>query len=94
MSARLDANYLDEMVFHPITNQYDGTDDRWLLNARVSMNDIAVGERGSLRISAWGKNLADEEYREWGIDFGSLGYAGNVYGAPRSYGIDVSYRFE
>jgi iron complex outermembrane receptor protein len=93
MSARVDANYTDEFVFSSIQNQYDAADDRWLLNARLSMNDISIGERGTLRISAWGKNLADEEYREWGIDFGSLGYAGNVMGRPRTYGIDVVYNF-
>ena len=93
MTARLDANYLDEMVFHPFQNQYDSMDDRWLLNGRLSLNDIALGERGTLRISAWGKNLADEEYREWGIDFGSLGFAGAVYGAPRTYGVDMVYSF-
>ncbi len=94
MSARLDAAYQDEMTFHPFNNQYDSTEDRWLLNARLSMDDIQLGDRGTLRISAWGKNLTDEEYREWGIDFGSLGYAGNVYGRPRTYGVDVVYNFQ
>ena len=68
-------------------------DDRWLVGARLSLNDISVGDKGSLRISAWGKNLTDEEYREWGIDFASLGYAGNVFGQPRTYGVDLVYRF-
>ena len=93
MTVRLDANYLDEMVFHPFQNQYDSAEERWLLNARLSLNDIRLGERGTLRISAWGKNLADEEYREWGIDFASLGFAGVVYGKPRTYGVDVVYSF-
>ncbi len=93
VSARVDANYTDEFVFHPFNNQYDAADDRWLVNARVSLNDIPIGERGSLRVSAWGKNLTDEEYREWGIDFGSLGFAGNVYAKPLSYGVDLVYTF-
>ena len=37
--------------------------------------------------------MTDEEYREYGIDFGSLGYAGNVYGEPRTYGLDLVYRY-
>jgi len=93
LSARVDATYTDEMVWHPFNNQYDTTDDRTLVNARLTLGDIAVAESGSLRISAWGKNLTDEEYREWGIDFGSLGFAGDVYGRPRTYGLDVSYVF-
>ena len=94
MSARVDANYVDEFTFHPFQNRFDSTEDRWLINARLSLNDVAIGERGSLRVSAWGKNLTDEEYREWGIDFGSLGFAGNVFGKPRTYGVDVVYNFE
>ena len=93
LSARVDANYTDEFTFHPFANQFDSADDRWLINARLSINDIAIGERGSLRVSAWGKNLTDEEHREWGIDFGSLGYAGDVYSRPRTYGVDVVYNF-
>ena len=59
----------------------------------MNIDDIPIGQRGSLRVSAWGKNLTDEEYREWGIDFGALGYAGNVYAKPLSYGVDVVYTF-
>jgi len=93
LSARVDATYTDEFVFHPFQNQYDRADDRWLVGARVSLNSISLGDAGSLRVSAWGKNLTDEEYREWGIDFSTLGYAGNVYGRPRTYGVDVVYEF-
>ena len=93
MSARVDANYTDEFVFHPFQNQFDAAEDRWIINARVSLNDISLGDAGSLRISAWGKNLADEEYEEWGIDFASLGYAGNTFGRARTYGVDLVYNF-
>ena len=48
---------------------------------------------GSLRISAWGKNLSDEEYQEWGIDFASLGFAGNTFGRARTYGVDFVFNF-
>jgi iron complex outermembrane receptor protein len=95
LSARVDVSYKDEFVFHPYQNQYDSTDDRTLVDARLSLNDIAIGkDRGSLRISAWGKNLTDEEYRNWGIDFGSLGFAGDVYGDPLSYGLDLVYEYQ
>ena len=93
VSARVDANYTDEFVNHPFQNQYDSADDRWLINARVSLNEISLGDAGSLRISAWGKNLTDEEYREWGIDFASLGFAGNTHGLARTYGVDLVYDF-
>lgn len=38
-----------------------------------------------------GKNLADEEYLVFGIDFDSIGFAGNRFGWPRTYGLDVEY---
>jgi len=98
LSARVDAVYKDEFVFHPYNNQYDSTDDRTLINARLSLNEIPVDiiccdNKSKLRISLWGKNLTDEEYRNWGIDFSSLGFAGDVYGEPLSYGIDFVYTY-
>ena len=92
LSLRVDAVYRDEIVFHPFQNQYDSSSDYWLLNARLSLNDIPIGGEGRLRISAWAKNLGDNEYREWGIDFASLGFAGATWGRPRTYGIDVVYQ--
>ena len=89
VSLRFDATYTGEFTFHPFQNQYDRTYAHWLLGARISFNDLAVGEYGRLRLSIWGKNLTDEHYREWGIDFADLGFAGAVYGRPRTFGIDL-----
>jgi iron complex outermembrane receptor protein len=96
LSARMDVAYKDEYVFHPYQNLYDSADDRTLVNGRLSLNDIRMGccEKGALRVSLWGKNLTDEEYRNWGIDFGTLGFAGDVFGEPRTYGLDVVYTYE
>ncbi|MBK6288914.1 MAG: TonB-dependent receptor [Gammaproteobacteria bacterium] len=95
LSARMDMTYKDEVVFHAFQNQYDSADDHTLINGRLSLNDIKLGccEDGSLRVSLWGKNLMDEEYRQWGIDFASLGWAGNTFGEPRTYGLDVVYNY-
>jgi iron complex outermembrane receptor protein len=93
LSSRLDVAYMDSMVFHPFQNAFDSAEDRTLVNLRVSLQDIGIGDNGRLRISAWTKNLTDEEYREWGIDFGSLGYAGDTFGRARTYGLDVVYQF-
>ncbi|GAB3269695.1 TonB-dependent receptor [Parahaliea aestuarii] len=93
LSARVDAVYTDGFTFHPFQNQFDSADDRTIVNARVSLKDIALGDSGNLRVAAWVKNATDEEYREWGIDFATLGFAGNTYGRPRTYGVDVIYEF-
>ena len=91
LSLRFDATHTGKMRFHPFQNLYDSAKARWLLDARASLNGIDLGG-GDLRISLWIKNLADEEYREWGIDFASLGYAGATWGQPRTYGIDLVYQ--
>ncbi len=92
-SARVDVSYTDSMVFHPFQNQFDASDSRTITNARLTLDELSVGTDGELRLSAWVKNLTDEEYREWGIDFGALGFAGNTWNQPRTFGLDVVYRF-
>jgi iron complex outermembrane recepter protein len=93
LSARVDVMYTDGYTFHPFQNQYDSADDHTLVNARLSLKDIGLGDNGNLRVAAWVKNAFDEEYREWGIDFSSLGFAGDTFGRPRTYGVDVVYEF-
>ncbi|MDO8860589.1 TonB-dependent receptor [Haliea sp. E1-2-M8] len=92
-SARVDVSYTDSMTFHPFLNQFDSSDARTVTNARLTLDELSVGGDGELRLSAWVKNLTDEEYREWGIDFGTLGYAGNTWNQPRTFGFDVIYQF-
>ena len=48
---------------------------------------------GSLELALWAKNLTDEEYVNWGINFGGLGFAGGVFNEPRTVGIDAVVRF-
>ena len=97
VSARLEYNYRSEVYFQPTTvgtplNESIPGDGRGLLDARLTLADVEIaGAKAS--VSLWGLNLTDEEYRIHGIDFGSLGYAGNVYGEPRSYGVDLNFTF-
>ena len=93
LSLRVDATYVSDFVYHPQLNLYDGTDGYHLVNARATLAEIPAGREGKVRISAWGKNLENKEYREFGIDFGTLGFAVNKYGDPRTWGIDVVYEF-
>ncbi len=93
LSARVDVTYTDSMTFHPFQNQFDSSDSRTVANARLTLDELSVGEGGELRLSAWVKNFTDEEYREWGIDFGTLGFAGNTWNQPRTFGFDVIYQF-
>jgi iron complex outermembrane receptor protein len=66
----------------------------------LTYGDIALGD-GTLSVAAWGKNLTDEEYKIGGFeidagdpDFGGIGRTGiSQWGEPRTYGLDITYRF-
>lgn len=64
-----------------------------LLNARVGVENDSWG------ITAWSKNLTDEEYNaEWSpgpMFFPNPGYTNNFVfkGQPRTWGVDFTYRF-
>ena len=62
-----------------------------LLNARLTLSDIKVGERSNLKVSIWGKNITDEEYVVYGSNFNF--FDAQAYGAPATYGIDVSFEY-
>ncbi len=67
-------------------------DERTLVNARLGLEDIAVGQ-GTLRFALWGKNLLDDDYASFGVNFATLGPITEQYGEPRTYGLDITYEF-
>ena len=46
-----------------------------------------------MRLTAWCKNLTDEEYRLYDLDLGLLGFVEQAYGPPRQFGVTVSYHW-
>ena len=46
---------------------------------------------GAWELSAWGKNLADEEYRVHMI-VGNVAGSVDIWGPPRTYGLTVNWR--
>lgn len=97
LSARLEYNYRAKYYSFVTTvgtplNESIINDGRGLLDARLTLSEIGFGG-ANVSFALWGKNLIDEEYRAFGIDFGALGFAGNVYGEPLSYGVDLNIRF-
>lgn len=66
-----------------------------LFNARLSLADIDIGQKtGTFKVSVWGKNLGDEEYVIFALPLGNPAIAvTQVYGTPRTAGIDFSYEF-
>lgn len=62
-----------------------------LLDGRISLSDIAIGDGRTAEISLWGKNLTDEEYWVSGINL-SL-FTVRQWGDPRSFGLQASVKF-
>jgi iron complex outermembrane receptor protein len=58
-----------------------------LLGARISWEN----QQGDWNLAVFGKNLTDEEYLNQilGQDF----YVGQTFGAPRTFGVQATYRF-
>jgi len=98
LSARVDVAYNSGYKHDTLDTEFDKYTQSGaftLVNGRVTLAQVDVGA-GNLEFSAWGKNLLDKEYRTYGIgSFGApLGFAGAVYNEPRSFGLDITYRYE
>ncbi len=62
-----------------------------VINARLSWSNIL---QSGFSAALFGKNLADEEYFVGGMPLGaSLGHNAAAVGEPRTYGVEVAYRF-
>ncbi len=74
-------------------NYFTGSENRdtFLIESYSLVNaSISYGPRdGSWRLTAWGKNLGDEEYVLIRSDFG-VGGIGEHFGAPRTYGLRLT----
>jgi len=66
--------------------------DRTIVNLRLGMEGVEVGD-GTLRAGIWAKNLTDEDYDTFGINYSSLGPITSQYGIGVTYGMDVTWEF-
>jgi iron complex outermembrane recepter protein len=68
-----------------------------LLNGRVALAEMNVGDKQTLEVGFWGKNLTNEEYRINGLPVvdgtNSVVGGANYYGDPRTFGADVTYKW-
>ncbi len=101
LSARVDVYYQSDMLgggqtlrVHPEKADPGYIDDYTLIDARLRFGGIDLG-KGSLDISVWGKNLADEDSIRWANNLTETGLQIGVarYLDPRTYGVDFIYQF-
>ena len=67
-------------------------DERTVVGARVSLENIQVGD-AMMRVTLFGDNLTDDDYPVYAINFGALGLITEQYGAPRTWGLELSYDY-
>lgn len=67
-------------------------DERTVVSAKLSLTEIPVSS-GELAVSLWGNNLTDDDYPSYGINFQGLGLIAEQYGDPRTYGVELQYKF-
>ena len=100
VTLNLNANYQSETAAQALsTDSYASgpvifaqlpNNKRTIVNSRLSFSDMQVGS-SKMRVSVWGRNLFDTDYREFSLGFGaSLGLNLAQYGEPRTYGVDFA----
>lgn len=93
-SARVDWSYKDDHTFLVPSPERNYARSYQLWNARLTLDELPGPEKTSWRVSLWGKNLANEAYYVNGVNmYDSFGFDINLFGEPRTYGIDIELRF-
>lgn len=78
-------------ISSPFNEEIRG-DNMNLVDAQIVIDKIPLGG-GEARVMIWGKNLTDDNNLVRGIDFGPLGYAGGIFGLPRTYGVTLGFNY-
>jgi iron complex outermembrane receptor protein len=85
-----DFTVVDEHFLEPNNREFLKEDGYSLVNARISL----LPQNGPWEVSAWVKNIGDEEYRTAAQDISvALGFSEIVTGLPRTWGVELEYRF-
>jgi iron complex outermembrane receptor protein len=77
----------------PFSKATEG-DARGLVDGQLRIDGIKLGGSGNgFGLTLWGKNLTNEKYVTRSVDFGQLGFAGVIFGDPRTYGVTLDVEF-
>ena len=95
LRAHLDLNYAEGT--QSFEQSSEKTDDSFIVNARMALADIPVGDGQQITLALWSRNLLNEEhiYRrstEGRSGTNAIGDYAN-FNEPRTYGVEVSARF-
>ena len=83
----IDSNQLPDT---PVAYDQVQNDERTIVNARLSWTKEL--KDSSVVVALWGKNLLDEDYRNFGFNYGdALGLNLHQYGEPATFGLDFTW---
>ncbi len=89
LSLQVDFNYKGEQFFDITNSDVSKEDSHTIFNARIGYE---INEHWA--VSAFVKNLTDEEYRVYSFDLtGPAGFNQNFYAPPRWVGITIDYTY-
>ncbi|MCR8924197.1 TonB-dependent receptor [Dasania sp. GY-MA-18] len=91
----LNYQFIDDQWFTAFNDSagYDsiGQSNYSLVDGRIS---FTPSSNSNIKLALWGKNLTDQEYKVYAINLSeAFGYNYTIRGAPRTYGIELSYNF-
>ena len=93
LTGRLDWEFVDSHVpyIEPSQNAVSEIKPYTLLNGRLTLANLPVGENQNVKLALWGKNLLDNEYRVNTLPFGI--WTVSYFGDPRTYGVEATWEF-
>jgi iron complex outermembrane receptor protein len=88
----LDGNYADPQ--YSFQNEAVRSDSSFVVNGRIAIADIPMGNGAFVTVSLWSRNLLDEThiYRRSAANAATLGEYAN-FNPPRTFGGEVAIRF-
>ena len=90
LAIQADFNYVDGHCFAVICNLTEDEDSYIVGNGRISYTT----QDEKWEVSAFVRNIADEEYRVFAADSSFAGFSTSIFGNPRWFGGTVSYRWQ
>lgn len=89
LSAQLDFNHQAEQFFAIANSDLSKEESYTVFNARIGYQ---ISE--NLKVSAFVKNLTDEDYRVYSFDFtNAAGFSQDFYAKPRWIGVNIQYNY-
>ena len=89
MQIAVDGRYQGDTYRSVLNEVFSETASYWVINARVSLY-----LQNEWEVTAWGRNINDEEYMTEFSNNLALGNGSRIYGAPRTYGLTVTKHFD